>query len=70
MSVTPIRNAAGKVTHYVGIQSDITELVNHRKAELAAKHAALQVCTLNPCAARVRVMLGIVENMADTCRSI
>jgi hypothetical protein len=33
----------GKLTHYVGIQSDITELVNHKKAELAARHAALQV---------------------------
>jgi hypothetical protein len=26
-----------------GNQSDITELVNHKKAELAARHAALQV---------------------------
>ena len=33
----------GQLTHYVGIQSDITELVNHKKAELAAKHAAMQV---------------------------
>ena len=45
LSVTPIHNDAGVLTHYVGIQSDITELVNHKKAELAAKHAAVQVCT-------------------------
>ena len=44
LSVTPIHNDAGILTHYVGIQSDITELVNHKKAELAAKHAAVQVC--------------------------
>ena len=43
LSVTPIHNDAGVLTHYVGIQSDITELVNHKKAELAAKHAAVQV---------------------------
>ena len=43
LSVTPIHDASGRLTHYVGIQSDITELVNHKKAELAAKHAALQV---------------------------
>ncbi|KAG1657707.1 hypothetical protein FOA52_002511 [Chlamydomonas sp. UWO 241] len=42
LSVTPIFDAHGTLTHYVGIQSDITELVNHKKAELAAKHAALQ----------------------------
>jgi hypothetical protein len=43
LSVTPIHDSAGVLTHYVGIQSDITELVNHKKAELAAKHAAVQV---------------------------
>lgn len=43
LSVTPIHDASGVLTHYVGIQSDITELVNHKKAELAAKHAAVQV---------------------------
>ncbi len=40
--MTPIYNTAGKLTHYVGIQSDITELVNHKKAELAARHSAVQ----------------------------
>lgn len=45
LSITPIHNDAGILTHYVGIQSDITELVNHKKAELAAKHAAVQVCS-------------------------
>ncbi|KAK9807567.1 hypothetical protein WJX72_002975 [[Myrmecia] bisecta] len=42
LSVTPIHDSTGKLTHYVGIQSDITELVNHKKAELAAKHEAVQ----------------------------
>ena len=42
LSVTPIHDAQGRLTHYVGVQSDITELVNHRQAELAAKHAAVQ----------------------------
>jgi hypothetical protein len=43
LSITPIHDVRGQLTHYVGIQSDITELVNHKKAELAARHAALQV---------------------------
>ncbi|KAK9840570.1 hypothetical protein WJX81_001725 [Elliptochloris bilobata] len=42
LSVTPIRDQAGRLSHFVGVQSDITELVNHKKAELAAKHAAVQ----------------------------
>ena len=41
LSLTPIRAADGKVTHYVGIQSDVTQLKAHREAELAAlKQAA------------------------------
>lgn len=43
LSVTPVHNSKGQLTHYVGVQSDITELVNHKKAELAAKHQAVQV---------------------------
>ena len=48
LSVTPIHDAGGALTHYVGIQADITELVNHKNAELAAKHAAVQARALNP----------------------
>lgn len=36
LSLTPIRTAGGRVTHYVGIQSDVTELTNTREAELDA----------------------------------
>lgn len=43
LSITPVHNDRGQLTHYVGVQSDITELVNHKKAELAAKHQAVQV---------------------------
>ena len=43
LSITPIHDSQGTLTHYVGIQSDITELVQQRQAELAARHAALQV---------------------------
>ncbi len=46
LSVTPIHDSDGVLTHYVGIQADITELVNHKKAELAAKHAAVQARAL------------------------
>lgn len=40
LSLTPIRTAKGEVTHYVGIQSDVTELVNRREAELDAVRKA------------------------------
>ena len=43
LSVTPVHNNSSQLTHYVGVQSDITELVNHKKAELAARHQAVQV---------------------------
>ena len=42
LSITPIHDSRGHVTHFVGIQSDISDLVNHKKAELAAKHEAAQ----------------------------
>ncbi len=42
LSITPIYDSRGHVTHFVGIQSDISDLVNHKKAELAAKHEAAQ----------------------------
>ncbi len=32
LSITPVRNAAGKVTHFIGVQSDIT---NRKEAEAA-----------------------------------
>lgn len=34
------------MTHFVGIQSDVSDLVNHKKAELAAKHEAAQASVL------------------------
>lgn len=42
LSVTPIRAASGRVTHYVGIQSDVTQLHAHREAELAALTAVAE----------------------------
>lgn len=42
LSLTPIFGANGQVTHYVGIQSDITELVNRKKAEMNAKQMAAE----------------------------
>ena len=43
LSLTPIHDrSTGTLTHYVGIQSDITELVKHKRAELAAKHEATE----------------------------
>ena len=40
LSLTPIIDNNGKLTHYVGIQSDITELIRRKQAEIEAKDAA------------------------------
>jgi len=42
LSLTPIHDAKGVLTHYVGIQSDITDLVHHKQAELSARHQAAE----------------------------
>lgn len=51
LSITPIHDSQGHVTHFMGIQSDISDLVNHKKAEMAAKHEAAQVrvSSCSPC---------------------
>lgn len=51
LSITPIHDSEGHVTHFMGIQSDISDLVNHKKAEMAAKHEAAQarVSSCLPC---------------------
>ena len=43
LSMTPIHDQHGLLTHYVGIQSDITDFVTSKAAELSAKHAAAEV---------------------------
>ena len=41
LSITPLKDKSGKTTHYVGVQSDITELKNTRdKLEAANKELA------------------------------
>ncbi len=42
LSLTPISDEEGRLTHYVGIQSDITELVERKQAEVIAKNEASQ----------------------------
>jgi diguanylate cyclase (GGDEF)-like protein/PAS domain S-box-containing protein len=42
VQVSPVRNAAGQVTHFVGIQSDVTELRTYQtQLEYRANHDAL-----------------------------
>ena len=42
LQVSPVRNGAGEVTHFVGIQSDVTELKNYQdQLEYRASHDAL-----------------------------
>lgn len=42
LSLTPVIDADGKLTHFVGVQADVTELIMSKNAELAAKNAAVQ----------------------------
>lgn len=47
LSLTPIFDDDGKLQHYVGIQSDITELIQRKKAEIEAKDAADKALSAN-----------------------
>jgi len=47
LSLTPIFDNNGKLQHYVGIQSDITELIERKKAEIEAKDAADKALSAN-----------------------
>ena len=47
LSLTPIFDNDGKLQHYVGIQSDITELIQRKKAEIEAKDAADKALSAN-----------------------
>jgi PAS domain S-box-containing protein len=42
LSVTPIHDHDGKLTHFVGIQSDVTELVQRKRGEAQAKIEAAE----------------------------
>jgi len=42
LSVTPIHDEEGKLTHFVGVQSDVTELVQRKQAIVEAKLEAAQ----------------------------
>ena len=42
LSLKPISTDDGRVTHYVGIQSDITQLHAHRQAEMVALKQATE----------------------------
>ncbi len=39
LSMTPVRDAAGRVMSYIGVQSDITELVRRKEAEKELQEA-------------------------------
>ncbi len=81
LSVTPIRDSTGKLTHYVGIQADISELVDHKKAELAAKHAAFQAAAATEAKSEflarmsheirtpLNGMIAVGQLLAETCLS-
>ena len=49
LSITPLRNAAGEVTHFVGVQSDITD---QKRAEEALRRANKQLESANERMAR------------------
>jgi PAS domain S-box-containing protein len=45
LSVTPLHDHDGKLTHFVGIQSDVTELVQRKKGEAQAKIEAAEAAS-------------------------
>lgn len=59
LSVTPIHAPCGRVTHYVGIQSDISELTRNREDKLAALTAAAEVSPPPPPSANPHLSLTV-----------
>ena len=67
LSMTPVRDRAGNLMSYIGVQSDITELIRRKEAEqeLQARprlNVANGLCSLRPeqrvhCIGRVRKSL-------------
>ena len=46
LSMTPVRDAAGRVMSYIGVQSDITELVRRKEAEKELQEAKARFCSM------------------------
>ena len=67
LSITPIHDSRGHVTHFVGIQSDVSDLVNHKKAELAAKHEAAQVSLMLNFLSLLPIAVKTKENLLTLC---
>lgn len=69
LSITPIHDSNGQITHFVGIQSDISDLVNHKKAELNAKHEAAQVSVVTciACCFRISPWLKVRRRCSLAC---
>lgn len=44
LSMTPVRDATGRVMSYIGVQSDITELVRRKEAEKELQEAKARAC--------------------------
>lgn len=68
LSLTPIRDPTGRLTHYVGVQSDISDIVKQKEAELAAKNLAVQVRGLQkPCVRSICVHASEVRYVWTGC---
>lgn len=63
LSLTPVRSSDGHLTHYVGVQADITEIVEQRRSELAARHDAAQA------AAATEAKSGFLARMSHEIRT-
>jgi len=48
LSMMPVRNAAGAVVSFIGVQSDITELIRRKHAERELQQAKVQSFACSP----------------------
>eukprot|EP00891_Asterochloris_glomerata_P001990 jgi/Astpho2/1990/e_gw1.00038.317.1_t len=49
VSITPVQDTAGKVMSFIGVHSDITELVRRREAEKELQEAKVPACVDSLC---------------------
>ena len=62
VSITPVHDTAGKVISFIGVHSDITELVRRREAEKELQEAKVPADADSP------FVLPILSAVASVCR--
>lgn len=66
-SISPVRNAAGQLTHYIGVHRDITEL---KQAEAALKQQVLREHLVGAMRSRIRRTLNLKDVLTTAVEEV